>query len=196
MRSGPRVRLRGGRAGRDDDEHVGATSWNPARSTDVTESFELADTPLMRLYWMVAGFARGRTTLDGMRVTWKGSRQSPNPPVLPGRPDAEAPGCRCATRLQNAVHGRAPGGMCGRSSYTAAMHDYAGWPTHRRTEAGWRDCRRGEFPSITTRPAAVQYVVTCRTHDHLCRIGRVDLRGHARPARLTDGRFADERSVD
>src|ERR1700685_1363771 len=37
--------------------------------TDVTESFELADTPLLRLYWMVAGFARGRTNLDGMRVT-------------------------------------------------------------------------------------------------------------------------------
>jgi len=33
------------------------------------ESFELADTPLMRLYWMAAGFARGRTNLDGMRVT-------------------------------------------------------------------------------------------------------------------------------
>jgi hypothetical protein len=23
----------------------------------------------MRLYWMIAGFARGRTNLDGMRVT-------------------------------------------------------------------------------------------------------------------------------
>jgi hypothetical protein len=40
-----------------------------AAGTDVTESFELADTPLMRLYWMAAGFARGRTNLDGMRVT-------------------------------------------------------------------------------------------------------------------------------
>lgn len=40
-----------------------------ADGTDVTESFELANTPLMRLYWMVAGFARGRTNLDGMRVT-------------------------------------------------------------------------------------------------------------------------------
>jgi hypothetical protein len=37
--------------------------------TDVTESFELAHTAVMRLYWMVAGFARGRTNLDGMRVT-------------------------------------------------------------------------------------------------------------------------------
>jgi Polyketide cyclase / dehydrase and lipid transport len=37
--------------------------------TDVTESFELTDTPLLRLYWLVAGFARGRTNLDGMRVT-------------------------------------------------------------------------------------------------------------------------------
>jgi hypothetical protein len=40
-----------------------------AGGTDVTESFELADTPPMRLYWMAAGFARGRTNLDGMRVT-------------------------------------------------------------------------------------------------------------------------------
>jgi hypothetical protein len=40
-----------------------------AEGTDVTESFELADTPLMRLYWMAAGFARGRTNLDGMRIT-------------------------------------------------------------------------------------------------------------------------------
>ena len=40
-----------------------------AAGTDVTESFELADKPVMRLYWMIAGFARGRTNLDGMRVT-------------------------------------------------------------------------------------------------------------------------------
>jgi hypothetical protein len=40
-----------------------------AGGADVTESFELADTPPMRLYWMAAGFARGRTNLDGMRVT-------------------------------------------------------------------------------------------------------------------------------
>ena len=35
----------------------------------MTESFELADTPLMRLYWMLAGPARRRTNLNGMRVT-------------------------------------------------------------------------------------------------------------------------------
>ncbi|MGH3187810.1 MAG: SRPBCC family protein [Streptosporangiaceae bacterium] len=40
-----------------------------AGGTDVTESFELADTLPMRVYWMVAGFARGRTNLDGMRAT-------------------------------------------------------------------------------------------------------------------------------
>jgi hypothetical protein len=40
-----------------------------AGGTDVTESFELADTPLLRLYWMAAGFARGRTNRNGMRVT-------------------------------------------------------------------------------------------------------------------------------
>jgi uncharacterized protein YndB with AHSA1/START domain len=40
-----------------------------AGGTDVTESFELADTPLLRLYWMATGFARGRTNRNGMRVT-------------------------------------------------------------------------------------------------------------------------------
>lgn len=40
-----------------------------AEGTNVTESFELADTPLLRLYWMIAGVARGRTNQDGMRVT-------------------------------------------------------------------------------------------------------------------------------
>ena len=37
--------------------------------TDVTESFELPDTMLTRLYWMVAGSARGRTNINGIRVT-------------------------------------------------------------------------------------------------------------------------------
>ena len=37
--------------------------------TDVTESFELPDILVTRLYWMLAGRARRRTNLDGMRVT-------------------------------------------------------------------------------------------------------------------------------
>ena len=37
--------------------------------TDVTESFELADTPPLRLYWKVFGWARGRTNVNGMRET-------------------------------------------------------------------------------------------------------------------------------
>jgi len=40
-----------------------------ADGTDVTESFELAPTPLLRLYWAVLGWARGPTNLDGMRTT-------------------------------------------------------------------------------------------------------------------------------
>ena len=35
----------------------------------MTESFELADTLPIRLYWMLAGPARRRTNLNGMRVT-------------------------------------------------------------------------------------------------------------------------------
>lgn len=37
--------------------------------TDVTESFELPDMLVTRLYWMLAGRARRRTNLDGMRAT-------------------------------------------------------------------------------------------------------------------------------
>lgn len=37
--------------------------------TAVTESFELPSTPLTRLYWRIAGSARGRTNRDGMRAT-------------------------------------------------------------------------------------------------------------------------------
>ena len=37
--------------------------------TDVTESFELTDTPILRLYWRLAGKARGRTNAKGMRTT-------------------------------------------------------------------------------------------------------------------------------
>jgi hypothetical protein len=37
--------------------------------TDVTESFELANTALLRLYWSLLGWARGRTNRNGMRTT-------------------------------------------------------------------------------------------------------------------------------
>jgi uncharacterized protein YndB with AHSA1/START domain len=38
-------------------------------TTQVTESFELARTPLLRLYWALCGWARGRTNRNGMRTT-------------------------------------------------------------------------------------------------------------------------------
>ena len=37
--------------------------------TDVTESFQLADTAPLRLYWALLGWARGRTNRNGMRTT-------------------------------------------------------------------------------------------------------------------------------
>jgi uncharacterized protein YndB with AHSA1/START domain len=37
--------------------------------TDVTESFTLAPTALLRLYWALLGWARGRTNRNGMRTT-------------------------------------------------------------------------------------------------------------------------------
>jgi len=37
--------------------------------TDVTESFQLADTLGLRIYWALLGWARGRTNRNGMRTT-------------------------------------------------------------------------------------------------------------------------------
>lgn len=37
--------------------------------TDVTESFQLTPTPLLRLYWALLGWSRGRTNRNGMRTT-------------------------------------------------------------------------------------------------------------------------------
>jgi len=37
--------------------------------TDVTESFQLADTWWLHLYWRLLGWARGRTNRNGMRAT-------------------------------------------------------------------------------------------------------------------------------
>jgi hypothetical protein len=37
--------------------------------TDVTESFALADTPMLRLYWALLGWARGKTNRNGMKAT-------------------------------------------------------------------------------------------------------------------------------
>jgi uncharacterized protein YndB with AHSA1/START domain len=40
-----------------------------ADGTNVTESFELTPLPLLRLYWALLGWARGRTNVNGMRTT-------------------------------------------------------------------------------------------------------------------------------
>lgn len=37
--------------------------------TEVTEYFQLAGHPALRLYWTLLGWARGRTNRDGMRAT-------------------------------------------------------------------------------------------------------------------------------
>ncbi|MGP0030660.1 MAG: SRPBCC family protein [Acidimicrobiales bacterium] len=37
--------------------------------TDVTESFDLTPTRLLRFYWAVLGWARGKTNRNGMRTT-------------------------------------------------------------------------------------------------------------------------------
>jgi Polyketide cyclase / dehydrase and lipid transport len=55
-----------------------------AEGTDVTESFELPGRLATRLYWMLAGRARGRTNLDGMRVTLERIRAAAEAPGPPG----------------------------------------------------------------------------------------------------------------
>jgi uncharacterized protein YndB with AHSA1/START domain len=40
-----------------------------AGGTDVTESFTLSPMPLLRLYWALFGWSRGRTNRNGMRTT-------------------------------------------------------------------------------------------------------------------------------
>jgi hypothetical protein len=42
---------------------------------DVTESFELASNLLLRLYWALLGWARGKTNTDGMRRTLERIRE-------------------------------------------------------------------------------------------------------------------------
>jgi len=37
--------------------------------TDVTEFFELTPKALLRLYWALLGWSRGRTNRNGMRTT-------------------------------------------------------------------------------------------------------------------------------
>jgi hypothetical protein len=44
--------------------------FRPAdEGTDVTESFELANSPALKLYWALFGWARGKTNRAGMRTT-------------------------------------------------------------------------------------------------------------------------------
>jgi Polyketide cyclase / dehydrase and lipid transport len=57
--------------------HAGSTVTNTWRyqleprdgGTDVTESYELPSKPLIRLYWAIAGWRRGKTNERGMRQT-------------------------------------------------------------------------------------------------------------------------------
>jgi hypothetical protein len=43
--------------------------------TDVTESFHLSESLIFRLYWKVAGRARGRTNVRGMTTTLERIKQ-------------------------------------------------------------------------------------------------------------------------
>jgi uncharacterized protein YndB with AHSA1/START domain len=50
--------------------NVWSYQLEPAQDgTDVTESFQLAPTAWLRLYWTMLGWARGRTNRDGMQTT-------------------------------------------------------------------------------------------------------------------------------
>ena len=52
--------------------------------TDVTESFELPDMLVTRLYWLLAGRARRRANLDGMRATLEGIKVAAEAASPPG----------------------------------------------------------------------------------------------------------------
>lgn len=52
-----------------------------ADGTDVTESFELTPLPLLRLYWALLGWARGRTNVSDMRTTLERVRAVVEAPV-------------------------------------------------------------------------------------------------------------------
>ncbi len=54
--------------------------------TDVTESFELTDTAMLRLYWKVAGRARGKTNREGMRTTLEKMKEVVEAAGTPGGP--------------------------------------------------------------------------------------------------------------
>jgi len=51
--------------------------------TDVTESFALAQTVPLRLYWALFGWARGRTNRNGMRTTLERIKAEVENPSLP-----------------------------------------------------------------------------------------------------------------
>ena len=50
-------------------------------ATDVTESFQLAPTPPMRIYWALAGWTRGKTNERGMRQTLERIRSQVESPT-------------------------------------------------------------------------------------------------------------------
>jgi uncharacterized protein YndB with AHSA1/START domain len=59
-----------GTAGKTEPLNVWSYKLEPnGDGTDVTESFTLANKPLLRVYWAVLGWARGPTNRNGMRTT-------------------------------------------------------------------------------------------------------------------------------
>jgi uncharacterized protein YndB with AHSA1/START domain len=52
--------------------------------TDVTETFQLGDTGLLRFYWAVLGWARGRTNRNDMRTTLERIKAEVESDAAPG----------------------------------------------------------------------------------------------------------------
>src|SRR3954447_16456201 len=48
---------------------VGPVYWTLCRGTEVTESFELQEMGVLKVYWTLLGRLRGRTNERGMRAT-------------------------------------------------------------------------------------------------------------------------------
>jgi hypothetical protein len=132
-----------------------------ADGSDVTESFELADTLLNRVYWALAGHARRRTNLNGMRttlerikaVTETAAGTSLNARAVCGQVRLR----RIPSELAATPH-RGPGHQCAlallpRRGTSAALRSHGAFAAadNRSRHAGWRRKGRPRFVPRTRR---------------------------------------------
>jgi hypothetical protein len=111
--------------------------------TDVTDSFELSDTLLTRLYWTLAGARVGPPTWPACAPPWTRSGRSPNPRILPAsQPD------RICSRLSRPRDGHTSYGYAPAVADPRASGDRRasscglGRPIQKERPAGWHHLHR------------------------------------------------------